>query len=184
MSIAPAPLSRLHSVVPSVDARWQHTGVYAYPPGAGRSVWLQVTSGLSNPWHGALPPIPPEDPATAHCGAGLELCMRTRERSEWAVDILSALMARQQCVAAGEIVEPPLSVGDVLPLPPLLLPRGPEPPDGLVALLIAPPLDTPPRFTTPYGWVDWLLVVGLTEAQAASARAEPAAVLQATGGVT
>ncbi|MFT5682565.1 MAG: hypothetical protein ACI8RZ_003487 [Myxococcota bacterium] len=184
MSIEAAPLSRLHAVVPSVDPRWAHTGVYSYPPRAERSVWLQVTAGLSNPWHGTLPPSLPANPATARSGAGIELCMRTQARSAWAADTLSALMARQQCIASGALSGRRLAVGDILPLASLTLPRGPEAPAGLSALLAARPIEMPARFQLPYGQVDWILLIGLTPAQEARAVVDQDGVIQETDGVT
>lgn len=184
MSIEAAPLSRLHAVVPSVDPRWEHTGVYAYPPRGERAGWLHVTAGLSNPWHGALPPPVPAAPEQVCSGAGIELCMLTAERSPWAVDVLSALMARQQCIAGGSLPGSRLTIGEVIPLAPLSLPRGPQPPSGLTALLAVPPRGMPAGFLLPYGRVEWILLVGLTAEQAARAAADPDGVAQERGWLT
>lgn len=179
MSIEPSPMSRLSAVVPSVDPRWEHTGVYAYPPARERTAWLMVTAGLSNPWHQPLPPALPDDPSRVRSGAGIELCLLTPQRTEWAADVLSALMARQQCIAAGSLPGERLQVGDVVSLATLTLPRGPQPPPDLESFLVTGPVGFPLGFQLPYGSVEWLLLVGLTAAQAA---AQP--LVMPAGGIT
>jgi len=181
MSIEAAPLSRLHAVVRTVDPRWAHTGVYAYPPQGDRTGWLHVTAGLSNPWHGAIPPRTPAQPERAWSGAGVELCMRMEERSAWAVDVLSAVMARQQCIAGGVLAGDRIALGDLIPIEPLTLPRGPTAPPGLTTLLAVRPSGMPSGFVLPYGRVDWIRLVGLTAAQATRAVSDPDGVLHELG---
>jgi hypothetical protein len=142
---------------------WLHHGVFGCPPHGGRAHWVYVTSGLSNPWN---LDAPGRDPS-GESGLGFELCLCTPSRGDWAVEVLHHLMAWQLLVATGAVPGQPLGRGQRVPL------GGPI--DGarecaLTWALVEAPEEIAPSFELPSGKVDWLLLVGATEAEVQFAR--------------
>lgn len=145
-----------------VHPGWLHHGVFACPPHGQRTDWVHVTSGLSNPWNLEAPGRDP----SGESGVGFELCLRTPQQANWAIPLLHHLMAWQQLVAAGALQGRPLGTGQRVPL------GGPI--DGassaLTWVLVEPPEGIAPSFELPSGKVDWLMLVGVTEAEVQFAR--------------
>jgi hypothetical protein len=142
---------------------WLHHGVFGCPPHGLRPHWTYVTSGLSNPWNLDRPG---RDPAGCS-GTGFELMLCTKERADWAPLVLHHLMAWQLLVAVGAVQGQPLAPGQRVPL------GGPV--DGAAEsairwLLCEAPQHVAPSFELPAGKVEWLVLVGATEAEVGFAR--------------
>ncbi|MGE3172973.1 MAG: suppressor of fused domain protein [Planctomycetota bacterium] len=142
-----------------------HHGVFACPPHGDRSHWTYVTSGLSNPWNLQQPGRDPQ----GHSGTGFELVLCTKDRADWAVELLHHLMAWQLLIATGTIEGQPLGPDQRVPL------GGPM--DGtpgcpLTWVMVEAPESEhmPSSFELASGKVDWLLLVGITEAEVGFAR--------------
>lgn len=149
---------------------WLHHTVFACPPHGARAHWLYATSGLSNPWNLEAPGRDPQ----GHSGLGFELCLCTPFEAGWAVTVLHHLMAWQLLVATGAVPGQPLGPGQRVPL------GGPI--DGtadcpLTWVLVETPQHFAPSFELASGQVDWLLLVGATEAEVQIARQQNQHVL-------
>ncbi|HMD54070.1 MAG TPA: suppressor of fused domain protein [Phycisphaerae bacterium] len=148
----------------NVDPRWLTHGVLCSPPGPGRESWLYISSGLSNPW-GVDPDLVKADEFS---GLGFEFLMQTQQRAPWAIEVLNWLMAMQILIAVGEVQGQLLEVFDRVPLGKSI--------DGgrslLRNLLITESEDIPPRLQMESGVVDFLLCVGITDAELQFARAQ------------
>jgi hypothetical protein len=151
---------------------WLHHGVFACPPHGARAHWAYVTSGLSNPWN-----LESEgrDPS-GHSGIGFELLLCTNDRADWAIPVLHHLMAWQLLVATGAVQGQPMAPTQRVPL------GGPIDGDKDCAVtwaLVEAPTHIEPTFELPSGQVEWLLLVGVTEADVTFARATDQKVLVA-----
>jgi hypothetical protein len=147
----------------SVDPRWLHYGVFECPPHGTREWWLYVSSGLSNAWQEDDSPDP-----TGPSGLGMEFILETPERSQWAILRLQHLVAFQILLACGRYPGRELiGLHDRIPL---RAPITPEPSE-LTWLFVGPPDGYAESFALPTGGVELFAVVGVTEAEAAHARA-------------
>lgn len=159
-----------------VDPRWSTHGVLAYPPQRGKAGWAYVTSGLSNPWG--------QDPETAsadgYSGLGMELVLlgTSEEGGEgsqgWAIQTLWWLMAMQILVGVGQVKGELLQYQDRVPLGASIDPKRP---DALIRHLLAvDPAEAglARGFTLASGKVDLILMVGMTDREAAFARTQGA----------
>lgn len=151
---------------------WLHHGVFACPPHGARTHWTYVTSGLSNPWNLAAPGRDP----SGHSGLGFELMLAVPSRADWAVPVLHHLMAWQLLVAVSAVTGQPLQPGQRVPL------GGPLDGDRACALtwLLVESPDDAPSFELPSGQVDWLQLVGATDAEVQFARGKDQPALVAT----
>ncbi len=145
----------------SFDPRWLFSGVFESPPNDRHSSWLYVSSGLSNPWEDDAP-----DP-TGVSGLGCELVLESVARGEWAIRRVQHLVAFQTLLACGRY--PGRGLLDVHDRIPLRAPITPEPSE-LTWLFVAEPEGYPASAQLPSGRVDFLHVVGITEAEARLAR--------------
>lgn len=146
----------------SVDPRWLHSGVFEVPPNSSRASWLYVSSGLSNAWEDGSP-----DP-TGPSGLGMEFVLQTPRREEWAIDRLAHVVAFQSLISGGKY--PGRGLLDLYDRIPLRCPISGEPSE-LTWLTVGPPDGLPTSFQLPTGSVDILTIVGITETEAAHARA-------------
>jgi hypothetical protein len=146
-----------------VDPRWLFQGVLKFPPTDARSSWLFVTSGLSNAWFEDQP-----NP-DGWSGFGCELVLEADGDFGWALYLLRRLLAFQILLGWGRYEGKALvAIGDRIPLR-QPIDSGESP---LTWCLMAPPLGYTDRFHLPSGNVDFLHVVGITEAEAEFARSE------------
>lgn len=149
----------------TVDPRWLTHGVFRFAPTATRNSWLCVTSGLSNPWETEPRDYSPTD----RSGSGVELVLQTHEKSDWAVRHLRNLLAYQLLLLAGQFPgREPLDPGDRVSF------GGPI--DGSTAgpvtvSLATAPEGIAPSFTLPSGRVEFVHFTGITDSEAAFARA-------------
>jgi hypothetical protein len=157
----PPELFRAEFGLKDVDARWLHCGVLEYAPGAKRSSWLYVSSGLSNEWDR-------ENPAPELVsGLGAEFVLETPERNEWAVPLLHRLMAFQLLLAGGRYQgKTPLGDFDRIPLGAPLA----SPDSQLHWLMLGPPTRFPRRALLESGHFDFTQIGGLSDAEAGFAR--------------
>ena len=146
----------------TVDPRWLHYGVFEVPPTAERPSWVYVSSGLSNAWEDDSPN--PDGPS----GLGMEFLLVTPHQAPWAVYRLLHVVAFQILVACGKY--PGRDLLDSYDRLPLRSSVSPEP-SALTWFMIGPPDGFLERFQLPSGWVDLLAVVGITDDEAANARA-------------
>jgi hypothetical protein len=152
----------------SFDPRWLHYGVFEVPPTAERSSWLYVSSGLSNAWNDEVPD------ASGVSGLGMEFVLQTPGREEWALHRLAHVVAFQILLSCGRYPDRGLlSLHDRIPL------RHPvsSEPSQLTWLMIGPPEPFQASLQLPSGSVDLLGVVGVSDAEAAYARANGGAAL-------
>ena len=147
----------------AIDPRWLHVGVMVAPPTATRPTWAYLSSGLSNPWsHG---PRPPSEPS----GFGAEFVLEVPTSAPWVIHRLQHLLAFALLASVGQLgAKEPLGLFDRLPL------RGPIEPgtaSRLTWLVIVPGPEARAGFTLASGHVDLWTVLGVTEEEAAWARA-------------
>lgn len=133
----------------SVDPRWLTHGVFQSPPNDTRNTWVYVTSGTSNPWE--------SDEPQEYSGFGVEFVLETEQASTWAINVLHTLMAYNLMLASGQMGEPGLlDYGDRIPF---------ALSDDIAAMVIAPPFQLPENIDIKSGRVDFLQIVGVTEAE-------------------
>jgi len=152
----------------SFDPRWLHCGVFEFAPAPMRDSWLYVTSGMSNDWEANQP-----DPTTPS-GLGCEFVFETTEQSEWAILRLLHLMTFQILLGYGRYPgRDPMTDFDRIPL------RGPirSGLSVLTHLMIAPPSRFPREARLDSGPFDFYQVVGISEGEAAFARAHGGSAL-------
>lgn len=152
------------------DPRWLHYGVVEFAPNDSRRSWLYATSGMSNDWNADT--LDPETPS----GLGCEFIFETTEQSDWAVARLLYLMVFQILLCHGRYPgKEPLGDFDRIPLREPICPGTSQ----LTYLMLVPP----PRITREVqlesGPFDFYHVVGITEAEAAYARAHDGSTLLA-----
>lgn len=146
----------------TVDPRWLHYGVFEVPPTPERQSWVYVSSGLSNAWEDDSPN--PDGPS----GLGMEFLLMTPGQAPWAVYRLLHVVAFQILVACGKYPgRDLLDFYDRLPLRSSVSPES----SALTWFMVGPPDGFQDRFQLPSGWVDLLAVVGITDDEAAHARA-------------
>lgn len=156
----------------SVDPRWLTHGVFQSPPNDKRNTWVYVTSGMSNPWE--------SDEPQEYSGFGVEFVLETEQASTWAINVLHTLMAYNLMLASGQMGEPALlDYGDRIPL---------ALSDDITAMVIAPPFQLPENIDIKSGRVDFLQIVGVTEAeltyaQETSSEALIEMLIEETGGL-
>ncbi|HEY9502296.1 MAG TPA: suppressor of fused domain protein [Pyrinomonadaceae bacterium] len=148
----------------SPDPRWLFTGVFECPPCSKHADWVYVSSGLSNPWEQEEPKDLPDQPSWL----GIEFIFRTTEQGPWAIRMVQRIVAYEILLAHDQFEGyGRLGFGDRVPL------RGPIDPgseSALTYLLIAPPADFPKLFQLESGGVDFVQLVGISEAEAAFGR--------------
>lgn len=153
------------------DPRWLHHGVLAFAPAETRPYWLYATSGRSNPWYDEPEDYDPE----GQSGSGAEFLFATPSGGDWAIWFLRNMLAFDLVLGAGhypgrEVLAP----GDRIPL------HGPIDgnPDCLLHhALVSRSEALPAGFALPSGRVDFLTLVGATEAEKAFAQANGTDVL-------
>ena len=156
----------------SVDPRWLTHGVFQSPPNDTRNTWVYVTSGMSNPWE--------SDEPQDYSGFGVEFVLETEQASTWAINVLHTLMAYNLMLASGQMGEPALlDYGDRIPF---------ALSDDIAAMVIAPPFQLPENIEIKSGRVDFLQIVGVTEAelthaQETSSEALIEMLIEETGGL-
>ena len=154
-----------------VDPRWLHHGVLEFGPSMQRGTWLYVTSGTSNAWEQDPEDYDPDD----YSGIGTELVLEVPSQSDWAVDCLSRLLAYNVLLAHGRFGDAqPLDYGARVPI------GGPingDPASLVRFVVISEPSSFSPTFQLASGRVDFLQVVGITEAERDLARSEGTATL-------
>jgi hypothetical protein len=147
----------------SFKAHWLQQAVIEFAPTKPRPSWLYATSGLSDAWEAESPN--PMTPA----GLGCEFVLETRTQSPWAIVRLQQIMTFQVLIAQGRFPDrKPLDDFDRVPL---RAPVGPEP-SALTWLMLAPPTGFPRKVRLQSGFFNFFQVVGISEAEAAYARAE------------
>ena len=156
----------------SVDPRWLTHGVFQSPPNDTRNTWVYVTSGMSNPWE--------SDEPQDYSGFGVEFVLETEQASTWAINVLLTLMAYNLMLASGQMGEPGLlDYGDRIPF---------ALSDDIAAMVIAPTFQLPENIDIKSGRVDFLQIVGVTEAelthaQETSSEALIEMLIEETGGL-
>lgn len=156
----------------SVDPRWLTHGVFQSPPNDTRNTWVYVTSGMSNPWE--------SDEPQEYSGFGVEFVLETEQASTWAINVLHTLMAYNLMLASGQMGEPGLlDYGDRIPF---------ALSDDIAAMVIAPTFQLPENIEIKSGRVDFLQIVGVTEAelthaQETSSEALIEMLIEETGGL-
>lgn len=156
----------------SVDPRWLTHGVFQSPPNDTRNTWVYVTSGMSNPWE--------SDEPQDYSGFGVEFVLETEQASTWAINVLHTLMAYNLMLASGQMGEPGLlDYGDRIPF---------ALSDDIAAMVIAPTFQLPENTDIKSGRVDFLQIVGVTEAeltyaQETSSEALIEMLIEETGGL-
>lgn len=160
----------------SFDPRWLHYGVFEFEPTATRNSWLYVTSGMSNDWEAERP-----DSETTS-GLGCEFVLESSTAARWAIFRLLHVMTFQILLCHGRYPgREPLGDYNRLPLRSSIRTE----PSALTFLMLAPPVGFLRRAQLESGPFDFYQVVGITEAEAAYARAHDGAelleILQANG---
>jgi Suppressor of fused protein (SUFU) len=151
-----------------VDPRWLHYGVFEYAPKHDRSSWVYVTSGMSTPWEAE------EANPDAVSGLGCEFVLESSSQGDWAIRRLWQLMGYQILLGHGRYPgREPLGIFDRLPLRSPIWDRESE----IQSLMIAPgdPLMGTQQLES--GSFELLRVVGITDSEAAYARAQGGDVL-------
>jgi len=147
----------------SFDPRWLHSGVFEFAPTPSRRSWLYVTSGMSNDWEADTPD------ATTPSGLGCEFVFETDRQAPWAIRRLLHLMVFQILICHGRYAgQEPLGDFDRVPLRGSIRPE----PSVLTYLMLAPPSAFPREVQLESGPFDFYQVTGISEAEAAYARAE------------
>ncbi|WP_077022464.1 suppressor of fused domain protein [Fuerstiella marisgermanici] len=116
---------------------------------------------MSNAWEDAQP-----DPSGVS-GLGCEFVFETATQGEWAILRVQQIMAFQILLAHGRF--PGRDLLDVFDRIPLRGPITPEP-SQLTHIMVAPPVGDSPSFQLDSGHVDFLALVGITDAEAQFAR--------------
>ena len=143
--------------------RWLQQAVIEFAPARPRTSWLYATSGLSDAWDAESPN------AMAPAGLGCEFVLETRAQSPWAIVRLQQLTAFQILIAHGRF--PDRKALDDFDRVPLRASPGPEA-SALTWLMLAPPTGFPRKARLQSGFFNFFQVVGISEAEAAYARAE------------
>ena len=162
-----------------IDPLWLHHGVIEIGPTEGRNSWVYVSSGLSNPWDTE----PGAYASSEVSGLGTELVLETPEQASWAIVALQRLVAFQTLLGWGRFGDRPLiSYGDRIPL------RGPITPgkkSELSNIVVAEPKHYEPSFRLKSGHVEFLHMLGVSDAELAHAKnngtAELVDILSAKG---
>ncbi|MCG8453462.1 MAG: suppressor of fused domain protein [Spirochaetales bacterium] len=137
----------------SYDPRWLHHGVFSSPPNGDRKTWLYVTSGMSNPWEA--------EQVEEYSGFGTELVMETKEKSDWAMNVLRKLMAYNILLAHGIYGDCPLL--DYWHRIPFALSRTNSEEINICYMMIVTPNHYPQSIELKSGKVDFLHIIGITE---------------------
>jgi hypothetical protein len=146
-----------------VDPRWLHYGVFEYPPMPGRHSWVYATSGLSTPWEAQ------EAGENLVSGLGCEFVLESSVQGDWAIRRLLQVMAYQILLCHDRYPgREALGVFDRIPL------RSPiwDGESDLQFLIIAPADPSIGTQKLESGQFELIRVVGITEAEAAFARAK------------
>lgn len=145
-----------------VDPRWLHYGVFECAPTAARPSWIYVTSGMSTPWEAT------EADPNAVSGLGCEFVFESSVQGEWAIRRLLQLMAYQILLCHNRYPgQEPLGPFDRLPLRSPIWDRESE----LQFLMLASADSEIGTQKLESGVFELIYVVGITEAEAAFARA-------------
>lgn len=146
-----------------VDPRWLHYGVFEYAPTPSRSSWVYATSGMSTPWEAE-----DADPA-AVSGLGCEFIFESSVQGDWAIRRLWQLMSYQMLLCHNRYPgRDPLGEFDRLPLRSPIWPQESE----IQVLMLVPAESSWRSQQLESGSFELLRVVGITDAEAAFARAQ------------
>ncbi|MGB7740870.1 MAG: suppressor of fused domain protein [Steroidobacteraceae bacterium] len=151
-----------------VDPRWLHYGVLEYAPTSQRASWVYVTSGMSTPWEAE------DADSEADSGLGCEFVLESTVQGDRAIRRLWQLMAYQILLCHDRYPgHAPLAAFDRLPL------RSPvwDKESNIQTLMLAPLEASRGTQRLESGCFDLVQVVGITEAEAAFARAHDGASL-------
>jgi hypothetical protein len=189
-TIPPAAFASLG--IDDPDPRFLTHGVFECPPPpteSGRSHWIYVSSGMSNPWGQTPETVNPAD----YSGLGYEFTLHTPQQSPWAIRLLHWVMAVQLAIATGRMEGELLQPNDRIHLGGALPGNVEGGGKGLTHLLVTTPDSAallaghersshgpnyPGHFTLASGRVDFLLLMGMTEREADFARTQgPEALL-------
>ncbi len=159
----PEDLLRTRFKQESYKPHWLQKAVLEFAPIKGRASWLYATSGLSDGLEAAS-----SNPLTPS-GLGCEFVLETSTQSPWATERLQQIMVFQLLIALGRFPNrKPLDDFDRIPL---RAPIGPEP-SVLTWVLLTPPTGFPRKARLQSGFFNFVEVVGISEVEAAYARAE------------
>ena len=157
----------------NIDPRWLFYGVLEFAPTPARPSWLYVTSGHSNPWE-----LNTSDYRTdGASGRGVEFVFMASEPGDWAIRFLLHILAYDLLLATGQLGEPrQIGVGARIPLGGAI--------DGisngrLRNAFVVVPENLSKGFELPSGHVNLLTLVGITDKEFASGKAEGGDVLAA-----
>ena len=142
-----------------IDPRWLHVGLFEFSPTAERQSWIYVSSGLSNPWD-----TDPKDYDTeGYSEIGTELVLETPEEAPWALEVMARLAAFNLLLAWGRMGEaPPLDYGHRIPLRAPITLAG----ESILRNVVAwKPEHYEASFVLPSGRVDFLHLVGISDAE-------------------
>jgi len=143
------------------DPRWLHCGVFESPPSRGRTSWIYVSSGLSNPWWNSATRRP------GYSGLGCEFLLELTARAPWGIAHVQNIVAFQLLLTSGHYPDrAPLDSWDRVPLRQPIDAHSSE----LSYLLVAPPDDPSRTFHLESGRVVVYTLVGVTEVEAGFAR--------------
>lgn len=146
----------------SFDPRWLHYGVFEFEPTATRKSWLYVTSGMSNAWEADSPN------SETTSGMGCEFVLETPQSARWAIRRLLHAMTFQILLCHGRYLgRDPLGDYHRLPLRCSIRPE----PSTITVLMLAPPSGFAREGQLESGSFDFFHLVGITEDEAAYARA-------------
>lgn len=155
----------------SCDPRWLTIGAFECPPTADRPTWAYVSSGLSNPWEEDQAP---EDPSTPS-GLGVEYVFNTTAQADWAIQLVQYVTAYDLLLTQGSFPgREAIFVGDRIPV------QIRDKTDRLSLIrtvMVVEPEFIPARHRLASGEFCILQLVGITEPEAAFARASGAPVL-------
>lgn len=141
----------------SYDPRWLFLGVLEFQPSHGRDSWLYVTSGGTTPWE----TDPSQYNAAKPSWLGTELVIESPEKAEWPILVLQRLLAYNVLLCHGRYGDAhSLNYGSRVPL------GGPIVANShLRFVAFAKPMHYPHTAQLPSGTIDFLHVVGITEAE-------------------
>jgi hypothetical protein len=141
----------------SYDPRWLFLGVMEFRPSPRRDSWLYVTSGGTTPWE----TDPDQYNSAEPSWLGTELVIESPEKAEWPVLVLQRLLAYNVLLCHGMYGDArSLDYGARIPLGGPIAPKS-----DLRFVALAKPAHYPHTAQLPSGTIDFLHVVGITEAE-------------------
>lgn len=142
-----------------IDPRWLHVGLFEFAPTVERPTWIYVSSGISNPWD----TDPKDYDSEGYSEIGTELVLETLGQAAWGLKVMARLTAFNLLLASGRMGEaPPLDYGHRIPLRASISLTGES---TLVNVLAWKPEHYLASFVLPSGRVDFLHLVGISDAE-------------------